>query len=191
MGAISSIVAIAGVGLAAAGTVTNISASKKQNQANQQAIAAQQQAEALRLEAMKMDADRRRRQEIRQMIISRSQALAMANSQGASQSSALPGAFGQISGRAGFGFEGINIAERTGHGIFDANQNLFQARLKANSANQLGQIGSGLTSLGGAFLTNSTAIGNLSAGFGQSAFNFANFGNTTGSGFMGSGAPLA
>lgn len=180
-----------GLGIAAAGFVTSSVAAKKQAQANQQAIAAQQQAEALRLEAMKMDADRRRRQEIRQMIISRSQALATATNQGASQSSALPGAIGQISGRAGFGLEGINIAERTGQGLFDSNQDLFQAKLKANSASQLGQIGSGLTSLGGALLTNSTAIGNIGAGFGHSAYNFANFGNTTGSGYYGSGAPLA
>jgi hypothetical protein len=167
MAAITSIVAAAGVGLAAAGAVTSYGAAQDQADANAQAIAAQQRALAIQESARKIDANRRRRQLIREGIIARSQALATTTNQGANESSGLPGAYGQIAGRLAYGFSGINIAEDTSEQLYSANQQLTAAKLAANEAAATGALGSSLSSLGGAIVGNVGTISNIFGGFGQ------------------------
>lgn len=172
-----------GIALGIAGAATSFFGGQQADEAQQAAVAAQQRAEAARREAMMIDADRRRRQLIREMLIARSTATQRAANQGASSrsSSALPGSYGQISGRTGFGIEGINSSVRTVGEIFDANQQLLQARLDMAGAQQTQQFGSSLTSLGGALLGNAGTIDRVFSGVGSSGLGL------TGPSWFGSG----
>lgn len=166
MAAISTMVAAVGVGVAAAGVGTQLYGASQSAEANEAAIAAQQRAEAIRLQAAKVDAARKQRQFIREQVIARAQALSTTTNQGANESSGLPGAYGQIAGRTAFGISGIQIAQATGQGLYGANQDLLQAKLAANDAASISAIGSGLTSLGGAITGNLGAIDRVFSGFG-------------------------
>ena len=172
-----------GIALGIAGVATSFFGGQDAKEAQQASIAAQQRAEAARKEAMMIDADRRRRQLIREMLIARSTAVQRGANQGAnaSGSSALPGAFGQISGRTGFGIEGVNAGVRTGTEIFDANQQLLQARLSMADAQSTQQFGQSLTSLGGALMGNAGTIDRVFSGFGSSGLG------VTGPSWFGSG----
>lgn len=150
-----------GVGLSAIGAVTNIAGSIFGGDANKDAIRAQQEAENARHQAMKLDADRRRRSIIRDAIIARSQALAVSNAQGASKSSSLQSAYGQIQGTAAFGYEQVNNSERLGEQLFTANQHLLAARQREADATTMKSIGSSISSLGGAILGNLGPINNV------------------------------
>src|SRR5688572_11548895 len=107
--AIATSTLIAGIGVAAsvAGTATAAVGQRKQAQANERALAAQEQAEEVRNNAMQLDATRRRREVIRQANISRSMAVATGENQGAGGDSAIMGATGGISGRSGVTTLGI------------------------------------------------------------------------------------
>lgn len=156
-----AVTAAVGVGLAVVGAGTSIYAASKKNDANADAIAAQQHALAIQQQANDVDAMRKKRQFIREGVINRATALSTATNQGAGSSSALTGAYGQIQGRTGWGISGVNDALSTSNQLYGANQDLFQAKLAANSADMISQIGSGIGSLGGALIGNSSAIGNI------------------------------
>lgn len=180
------ITAAVGLGLAAVGAATSAYSSYQQNEANQASIAAQQQAEAIRRRAMEVDNERRRRQYIRESMIARATGLSNATNRGASQSSAVPGIYGQIGGRTAFGITGLNDALVTGRGLFDANQDLFAARSAASSAGAVGDLGRGLTSLGGALMSNYGAVDRI---FGGPAYS-QDYGQAVNSGILGA-APWA
>ena len=158
-----------GLALGIGGAVTSFFGGQDAADAQQAAIAAQQRAEAVRMEAMKYDADRRRRQLIREMLIARSTAVQRGANAGAnsSGSSALPGAFGQITGRTGFGLEGVNTNLAFGKQMFNANQQLLQSKLDMVDAQSTMQLGSTLSSLGGAFMGNAGTISRVFGGFGS------------------------
>lgn len=159
MAAISTAI---GLGIAAVGVGTSIYSASQQSDAAEAQIAAQQRAEAARQRAMEIDADRRRRQMVRQQVIARSQALATTTSQGAAglnrEGSGLPGAYGQIAGATAFGLSGINLSEQTGTELFAANQDLLAAKQDMSSAQSMAQIGGALSSFGGAMVNNYGAI---------------------------------
>lgn len=150
-----------GLGIAAAGFVTSLFGASAQNDAQQQMLAAQQKAEAIRQKQMEDDAQRRVRAQIRQGNILHSQALATATNQGASQSSALPGAFGQVSQETSWNVAGVNTAVNYGRQMFGANQELLQAKANYVDAQQTSQIGSSLMSLGGGMVTQGNTITNI------------------------------
>lgn len=177
----AAVTAAIGLGLAAVGTGISVFSSYQQNEANQQAIAAQQQAEAIRRRAMEVDAERRRRQYIRESMIARATGLSNATNRGAGQSSAVPGIYGQIGGRTAFGITGLNDALATGAGLFGANMDLFQARSNASSAEALGGLGRGLTSLGGGIVSNYGAMDRI---FGGTSYT-PNYGQAVNSGILG------
>lgn len=182
-----------GLALGIGGAVTSFFGGQDANEAQQAAIAAQQRAEANRMQAMRFDADQRRRQAIRAWLIERSTAVQRGVNAGAnsSGSSALPGAFGQVAGKAGTSIFGINTNLAFGEEGFAANQQLLQAKLQMADAQQTMQLGSTLTSLGGAFMANAGTISNVFGGVGTGVSNMTNFGSWAGSGYNGSGAPLA
>lgn len=162
----AAITAAIGLGIAAVGVGTQIYGASKAADANEQAIAAQQHSEQIKLQANAIDADRRRRQFVREGVIARASALSTTTNQGANQSSGLQGAYGQIAGRTSFGISGVDIAQATGLELFNANQDLFQAKQAGNQAAMVSGIGSGLTSLGGAIVGN---IGPIDRVFGSGA----------------------
>ena len=159
---ISTVIAAVGVGVAAAGTVMQYSASRSAAQANQAALADQQRAERLRQQQMQLDALRRRREVVRQAIAARSFALNQTTNQGASSAmgggSALPGAYGSISGRSNVNALGIAQNLSIGQGIFQANQSLLSDYSQVAQAQGQNALGQGVSSLGGALIRNNDVI---------------------------------
>lgn len=149
-----------GLGLTAIGTATAVGGAVANSYAQKQALAAQQQAEDQRKKAMELDADRRRRQEIRAAIAARAQSLSTATNQGASAegASALPGAYGGISGQSNTNILGINQNQQIGESIFAANAAANSAYRSAATAQSWTSAGNGLSSLGGAMMTNGDTI---------------------------------
>lgn len=126
----------------------------------QDQIKAQQKAEKLRERQMNLQAMRERREVIRQSILARSTALAQTTAQGASAvgSSALGGAYGQISGDKNRQIVAINQNQQIGQGIFKANNQYF----KASQVVGMGQAVAGAGQAVGTFLD--SAFGGKSIG---------------------------
>lgn len=143
-----------GLALSIAGGFMKTQAAREQQQAQEQLIAVQQRQEGIREQALTLDAQRRRRQAIRQSMIQRAQALTTATSQGASQGSALGGSYGQIAGELNFAMEGINQQEAFGHQMFSANRDALVARRAMAASETQSTTGSGLSSLGGTLISN-------------------------------------
>lgn len=176
MPAVVPIVAVATLAVAGAGLYIATTAAKKQQEAQQQvsnnqaaAIAEQQKAEAVRKQAMELDSSRRKRAVIRDQLKSRAIALSVATNQGAELGSALPGAYGGISGQSGVNQLGINQSTDLGGRIFGFNaaagENYRQAALAGGQVAQY----QGLSSLGGMLLSNSSTIAQIGGFFAPKA----------------------
>lgn len=156
--------AVIGMGLSALGVGTSFFGSLMGNDANQDLVSAQQKAEKLRYQQMQADAERKRRQAIRQGIIQQHQAVSNTVLQGAGESSGAYGAAGQVNQEVGWNVAGVNIAEHFGKGIYEANQQALAAKGEIANAETIKSFGSGLSSLGGAMLGNMGTINSLFAG---------------------------
>lgn len=150
--AIPIIIGIAGLGLAAYGTVTQMNAASDMSDA-------QKRADELRARQMELEAERKKKETIRQAQVARATALATANAQGARESSGLFGGYGQISGDATQDITGVNNNLVLGRGIFAANASYADAQSQY-------YMGGGLSSLGGQMVSSMGAVGRLSGGFG-------------------------
>lgn len=145
---LATIATVASIGLGAVGTAVQVRGANA-------ASKAQQKAEKARKAQMRLEADRERRNIIREAQMARAVALSNATSEGAEDGSGLQGGYGQISGRAGSSIVGVNAGEKIGSTIFNANAQ--QAR-----ANGLISTGQGVTGLGsffgqfGSYLNNRT-----------------------------------
>src|SRR5262245_14983635 len=105
--AIAAAAAVGGLALSAVSMTQQAKYANEAAKANAAAIDQQKQAEAFRKQAMDLDATRRRREMIRNMIASNATAETVATAQGAQFGSALPGAYGGISGRTGVNELGV------------------------------------------------------------------------------------
>ncbi len=161
MAALTTMLLSAGLALSAVGTGTAIYGQHQAAKAQGEALQEQQKAETLRQQMANVDADRRRREVVRQSIAARSQALASANADGGTGqgSSLLPGAYGGISGQSTTNMNTINENQQAGDAMFGINRNMLGDYRAAASAGAVGAMGSSLTSLGGAILNN---IGSIS-----------------------------
>lgn len=177
MAAISTLIAGAGLALGAFGAYQSYKSSQQANASQQQAIVAQQEAEALRKQQMDLDATRRRREILRQSVAARSASLAVTTAQGAAYEggSALPGAYGSISGRTNVNLAGINQNQELGGGIFEAHSNQLTAYKNAANYQSQASMWQGVSSLGGSLLNNAGTIGQIGTYAGTS------FGNQVGS----------
>lgn len=187
MAAVSTLVAAAGVAVAGYGMYESYQGAQDNNAAQQAAIAAQQEAERLRKQQMDLDANRRRREILRQSTAARSASLAQTTAQGAANEggSSLPGAFGSLSGRLGVNLLGVNQNQEIGTGIFSAHQAQLTAYSQAADAQSRMAFGQGLTSLGGALINNAGPIGRVGSFIGGSVSNAASFANWDGpTGFL-------
>lgn len=174
---VTAVAAGAGAVAAGAGAYMNYAGAKKtaaamkaQAAANDKALALQQQIEDKRQQAMNLDASRRKRALIRQAMQARAMALSTANAQGAANagSSALPGAFAGIEGQMNFNGLGVAQNQSIGNDIFGLNRGVGAAyreaaRAGSNTGATMSAAGAGLSSLGGAFLTNAGTIGRVGA----------------------------
>ena len=153
---------VIGLGVSIFGTIMQVTAAQKAAAAQQKALSAQQRAEASREQAMRLDATRKKREQVRQSIIQRSQALSTGTAQGAQYGTALPGAYGQIGATAASNFGSIGVQESIGAEIFSQNRQVFSARKEEAAAGAQSALGSGISSLGGAIGRGLGGIGRLS-----------------------------
>lgn len=159
MAAFTSIALAIGAAASVAGTVMSVVGASKQAKA-------QKKAEELREKQMNLDADRQKRQAIREGIVARSRALTTATNQGAAEGSGLQGGYAQITGEQGRNVRTIEQSRDIGAGIFSANRD-------AAKGGTLASFGSGLSSLGGMLMNNSGTIGRVGTYYaGGGGFSF-------------------
>lgn len=122
MALVSTIIAGIGLGIAAIGAVNQYDAAKD-------AAKASEKAEKLRKRQMNLDAARRRRQVIREMLIARATSRANAAGQGVQGGdSAVIGGMQQATASAGMNTLAINQSQSIGQGIFSANADYAAAQ---------------------------------------------------------------
>lgn len=159
-------IAAAGLAISAAGAYTSYQGSKRQASGQEQAIAIQQKQEAARQRQMQLDATRRQREIIRQRLAFQAQAQATATAQGAGggQTSAVPGATGQISGRTNVNLLGVQQNLAIGNEQFGYNRDLLSVyRSSARAGSQIA-LGQGISSLGGTLMANAGTIARIGGG---------------------------
>lgn len=149
---LSAIAGGAGTALAAGGTALQI---KGQMDANKAA----KDAERLRQGQMNVEAERQKRQVIRQSLVARGEAINTAAAQGASEGSGLAGGISQIAGQANENIGAISTSQGIGNAMFGVNR-------RASNAATTASFGQGLSSLGGALFKNQEPIGRLGAYYG-------------------------
>lgn len=123
--------------LMAAGTAYS---AYNQHEAAQQS----QKAERLREQQMRLDAERQRRKQVRDMLAARAVALSnVSNAAGSGgvDSSAFGGAQGQISNTFGNNQNDLAQSVRIGSGIFQANAAMSEAQGQASIGNAVASIG--------------------------------------------------
>lgn len=125
---------LAGTALAVGGTIMQYSGQRK-------AQRGARQAEALRLRQMNVQAQRERRQTMRQAIIARSQALSQAEAQGASGGSGILGGLGNVASQAGDNLASIGMSQQIGQGMFGANSLISSGQTMANLGGTIAGIG--------------------------------------------------
>ncbi len=164
----TSTLLVAGLALAAVGTGVQFVAGRKQAKAGKKAAKETQKLAAL-------EARRARRRTIREARIARGAALNVAGQVGAGQSSGLRGG---LSGLAAQAATQLGYSNRT-EGI---GRNITKFGLQASKAKELGALGAGITSLGGALFSNAGALSALGASGGGGVPNFGNRGPGGGGG---------
>lgn len=147
MAAISTIVAGIGIAAGVAGTVVQMKGAKD-------AQKGQERAEKLRQQQMELEAQRERRNIIRQTLQARATALSNASAQGAEGGSGLQGGYGQIQSQGGNAMIATNENQAIG-------QQMFSAQRQISRGNSMSATGSGISSLGGALVQNSDTIGRI------------------------------
>lgn len=151
--------------LVAVSTAVAIGGSVMSYQASQEAQDAQRVQDTIRQDAMKNDAKRKRRELMRQSAAARAQALTTATNQGAAApgGSALPGAYGQITGMERRDVNAVNTAETQGNQMFALNRRVDSAYRDAALGSTVSSIGGGIQSLGGALQATSRTFGSVGA----------------------------
>lgn len=150
-----SVVGLIGIGLSLAGTVIGASAQAKMIAEQTQAS---KKAENSREQQMQLDASHRRRQAVREAIVSRAMGLTVGTAQGAGQGSGVAGAMGNAVSQGGENAQMATSAEIIGGRIFQANRDYFDATQKGQAGMAMGQ---GLQSLGGMLVNNAGAINQI------------------------------
>lgn len=139
--------AIAGAALSAFGTVFGMVGQMKEAKALDKA-------EKVREQQMSLEANRRRREAIRQSTIARAEAVSNATAQGAGESSALAGG---AAGATSMGARNASAAtqdQMAGKAVFSYNRDASQAR-------GMQAIGQGISSLGNIVSNNAGTINRL------------------------------
>lgn len=147
MAALSTIIGAVGLGLAGAGTVTQMIGQS-------QAADASRRQERIRERQMNLETSRQRRGVIRQALRARSMALIAGSEQGASSGSGLAGGLGQISSGAAGNLQGLSQSSELGTAMFRTNEQI-------TSAQELSSFGGGLSALGGSIFSNNETLSRL------------------------------
>lgn len=168
------IAAALGAGLQLVGGV--VSYSSQQSMIAKQ-TAASKRAENSREQQMQLDAQRRRRQAVREGLLARSMAVSAGANQGASYGSGVAAGVGTAIAAGLENQQGVNSGQILGSRIFQANRDYFEATQQGQFGMALGQ---GISALGGAIASNAGAITRLgtNASSGGPQAPTQTFGNT-------------
>lgn len=147
MAAISTIIAGVGLAAGAAGAAVQYSGQRK-------AAKGQERAERIREAQANLESQRERRNIVRQTLLARAQATSNAASQGAMEGSGIQGGYGQLQGQGGNAIVANTQNQALGAGMFAANRQISAGQTQAS-------MGSGLSSLGGALVSNSDTLGRI------------------------------
>jgi hypothetical protein len=170
MPALSTIAAVGGLAATAIGSGLQFEGASAAAKASQEGIQAQQKAEALRMQAMELDASRKRREMVRMGIVAQGNAVATASNQGALFSSGLEGSKASITEQTAFNLQGVNQNLEIGRNLFGANQDLLKAKSAESSAQATTALGGGIAGLGKSLATNVSSIDRV-AGWGSAAID--------------------
>jgi hypothetical protein len=173
-----------GFGMQLAGTISSFVGSQQRDRANRQIGQLQnQQTYNLQLAAdqqtlqMNLDANRKKREAIRQGQVASAKSENAAYQQGAGNSSGEAGAQGNIAGAIDNQIHAVNQSQEIGNTIANYNriaafQGARASSIRAsNPGGELSEIGSGLSSLGGGLVRNEgtiSRVGSYIGGFGGS-----------------------
>ena len=141
---------------AAIGTVTAVEGTAASAYGAHAQSVASQKAETARKNQMEFESIRRQRDIMRKNLISRSAALTNATAQGATEGSALPGAYSQINAQTGAEQAATNQNTEIGRDIFAANADMA-------SAQSISAIGRSVTGFGTTLINNAEGIERLGA----------------------------
>lgn len=104
---------------------------------NKKVIAEQGKIEDIREQAVLLDAQRKRNEEVRKLIVQQAYARSTANSQGASRTdSSIYGAMSQLANRSYSNILGVENAKQAAQDAFALNRNITSLQLEAQSSNQ-------------------------------------------------------
>lgn len=161
MAAFSTIIAAIGLGLTAAGLGTQMYGMQQTAEANKKLAENQKQSEAVRQQQMTLESMRRKREIIRNAQVASAQATATASAQGGAESSGFMSALSTVSSRAAGATLATNQNEELGNRMFAINSASAGIMGERANAEAISGMGSGMSSLGGALIKNSTEIGKV------------------------------
>ncbi len=133
-----------GAALLFAGTVAAVGGTGYNAYAGAKAAKASRRAESLRQRQMNLDSAMKRREILRKVQLSRSQALSRTTQSGASSSSALGGAFGEIAQRGGEDVNYNEFSTDVGNDLFRANRDFTTWRSNAETGQGIANLGMNL-----------------------------------------------
>lgn len=143
-----------GVALSAYGAFESYKGAQQMESAQKEQIQAEQQENAVRQGAMTSDARRRQLEIVRTQQRARAFSLASGTAQGQARpgGSTLGGAYGQESGETNTNLGGVQRSLEVGTQLFQLSNIESAAKIKMASAQTQQAFGSGISSLGGAFM---------------------------------------
>lgn len=144
-----------GTVLGLVGTFVSASAAITQAEETKRASIA---AENARRQQMQLDANRRRRQAVRESLVARATALSVGTNQGAGQGTGVAGAMAQATATGRQNVQTTNSAEVLGNRVFDANIAYAEAVAKGQKAMAFGSL---ISSIGGALTSSAGTLGSL------------------------------
>jgi hypothetical protein len=160
--------AIAGVGMQGYGAMKGSKAAKQQAAAAQAQAAEEMRLNALRRQQMELENQRKQREQIRSGQRARALALTTSTAQGASGagSSALGGAYGQISGGLQNNLLGLNQAHQMGILSFGINDNISGIRQQMAGYQSDMATAQGWSSFGGSLMGAASTMGRIGGNLG-------------------------
>ena len=164
-------ISLAGVGLSLFGSMQQAKIAKEEAMVSKEVAQADMDVNQQKYTMEQLNTQRMQLENIRNAQRARSVAQTTAVSQGAQFGTALPGAYGQISGQEGTNFLRTSENQQIGTAVFGLDQ--FADTLKMRMADLGGKMADaqGLTAIGGAVSKSAGPLGNLFGGAGNALGN--------------------
>jgi len=148
MDPISLGLSILGAGSSLFGSVSNLFDSGRSKEINDQIYQQEMRANAVRQQAMYLNASRQQTENIRNMQRARSMALNAATNQGAQFGTGLQGGYGQISGQGEWNALGTSQALQQGQQMFNIDNNISYLKSQLSDVQSDMYTNQGISSLG-------------------------------------------